>query len=146
MLILWNKVSWRITDTQQYDAVCNDTCLIKVPSSDGRSSSPNHVFSVWVSKKRISRLAHVVLWSNGLERGKPQRSNQDVYLSLSLSPSSPRMFIISLNINLFSPWYSWKIAQLVLNNNHSLITHDIVFAFDKNMKTKFIKLGVTSTI
>jgi hypothetical protein len=24
MLILWNKVSWRITDTQQYDAVCNE--------------------------------------------------------------------------------------------------------------------------
>jgi hypothetical protein len=21
---------------------------------------------------------------------------------------------------LFSPWYSWKIAELVLNNNHSL--------------------------
>jgi hypothetical protein len=23
-------------------------------------------------------------------------------------------------INLFSPWYSWKIAELALNNNHSL--------------------------
>jgi hypothetical protein len=61
------------------------------------------MFSVFeYPKKRISRLAHVVLWSNGLETGKPQRSNQDVYLSLPLSPSSPRMFIISLNINLFS--------------------------------------------
>ena len=29
--------------------------------------------------------------------------------------------IISLKINLFSPWYSWKIAELALNNNHSLI-------------------------
>ena len=28
--------------------------------------------------------------------------------------------IISLKINLFSPWYSWKIAELALNNNHSL--------------------------
>jgi hypothetical protein len=28
--------------------------------------------------------------------------------------------IISLKINLFSPWYSLKIAELVLNNNHSL--------------------------
>jgi hypothetical protein len=27
-------------------------------------------------------------------------------------------------INLFSPWYSWKIAELVLNNNH-LLTHSI---------------------
>jgi len=25
-----------------------------------------------------------------------------------------------LKINLFSPWYSWKIAGLALNNNHSL--------------------------
>jgi hypothetical protein len=32
------------------------------------------------------------------------------------------LIIISLKINLFSPWYSWKIAELALNNNHSL-TH-----------------------
>ena len=30
--------------------------------------------------------------------------------------------MISLKINLFSPWYSWKIAELALNNNNSL-TH-----------------------
>ena len=29
--------------------------------------------------------------------------------------------IISLNVNLFSPWYIWKIAHLVLNNNQKLI-------------------------
>ena len=28
--------------------------------------------------------------------------------------------IISLKIHLFSPWYSWKIAELVFSNNHSL--------------------------
>ena len=28
--------------------------------------------------------------------------------------------IISMKINLFSPWYSWKIAELALNNNHSI--------------------------
>ena len=28
--------------------------------------------------------------------------------------------IIPSKINLFLPWYSWKIAELVLNNNHSL--------------------------
>jgi hypothetical protein len=27
--------------------------------------------------------------------------------------------IISLKINLFSPWHSWKITELALNNNHS---------------------------
>ena len=30
------------------------------------------------------------------------------------------LIIISLKINLFFPWYNWKIVELVLNNNHSL--------------------------
>jgi hypothetical protein len=30
------------------------------------------------------------------------------------------LIIISLKINLFSPWYSWKLAELALNKNHSL--------------------------
>jgi hypothetical protein len=30
------------------------------------------------------------------------------------------VIIISLKINLFSSWYSWKIAELALNNNYSL--------------------------
>jgi hypothetical protein len=30
------------------------------------------------------------------------------------------IIIISLKMNLFSPWYSWKITELALNNNHSL--------------------------
>ena len=30
------------------------------------------------------------------------------------------LITISLKINLFSPWYSWKIAELTLSNNHSL--------------------------
>jgi hypothetical protein len=30
------------------------------------------------------------------------------------------LITISLKINLFSPWYSWKIAELALNYNHSL--------------------------
>ena len=34
------------------------------------------------------------------------------------------LIIISLKINLFSPWYSWKIVELTLNNNHSL-THSL---------------------
>ena len=29
--------------------------------------------------------------------------------------------IISMTINQFSSWYSWKIDELALNNNHSLI-------------------------
>ena len=34
------------------------------------------------------------------------------------------LIIISLTISLFSPWYNWNIAELVLNNNHSL-THSL---------------------
>jgi hypothetical protein len=30
------------------------------------------------------------------------------------------LIIISFKINLFSSWYSWKIAELALNNNQSL--------------------------
>ena len=30
------------------------------------------------------------------------------------------LIIMSLKIKLFSPWYSWKIAELALSNNHSL--------------------------
>ena len=31
-----------------------------------------------------------------------------------------------IECNLFSPWYSWKIAHLALNNNHSLKLHNTV--------------------
>ena len=30
------------------------------------------------------------------------------------------IIIIPLNINLFLPWYRWKIAKVALTNNHSL--------------------------
>ena len=33
------------------------------------------------------------------------------------------LIIIALKINLFSPWYSWKITELALNSNHSLDFH-----------------------
>jgi hypothetical protein len=36
-------------------------------------------------------------------------------------PIKSNLIIVSLKINLFSPWYSWKIAELALNNNHSLL-------------------------
>ena len=32
---------------------------------------------------------------------------------------------ISLKINWFSPWYSWKIAELALNNNYLLTQQNI---------------------
>jgi hypothetical protein len=38
-----------------------------------------------------------------------------------LVENKEELIIISLQINLFSLWYSWKIAELALNNNHSFI-------------------------
>jgi hypothetical protein len=35
------------------------------------------------------------------------------------------LIIISLKINLFSPWNSWNIAKLALTNNHTLILTNI---------------------
>jgi type III secretory pathway component EscS len=34
------------------------------------------------------------------------------------------LIIISLKLNLLSPWYSGLIAELALNNNHSLVNSD----------------------
>jgi hypothetical protein len=43
-----------------------------------------------------------------------------IKIQLSMLVKYKADLIISLKINLFSLWYSWKIAELVLNNNHSL--------------------------
>jgi hypothetical protein len=40
--------------------------------------------------------------------------------------------IVSLKINLFSPWYCWKIAELALNNNHSP-SHNVNHIWIKNI-------------
>jgi hypothetical protein len=37
-----------------------------------------------------------------------------------LVENKTNIIIISLTINLFLPWYSWEIAELAFNNNHSL--------------------------
>jgi hypothetical protein len=62
--------------------------------------------------------------------------------------------IISLKINLFSPWYSWKIAELALNNNHSLQTmclfyflpflrYVYIISSKHNFFSQFRKFGMT---
>jgi hypothetical protein len=53
---------------------------------------------------------------------------QDVNNNMSPSQHNVNkadLIIISLKINLFSPWYGWKISELALNNNHSLDYLDI---------------------
>ena len=43
-------------------------------------------------------------------------STVDIQLSVLVYYKAD-LIIISLKINLFSPWYSWKIADLALSNN-----------------------------
>ena len=47
--------------------------------------------------------------------------------------------IISLKINLFSPSYSWKIAELALNSNHSLLFNINISLLAHNLK--YLKKG-----
>jgi hypothetical protein len=42
------------------------------------------------------------------------------------------LIIISLQINLFSPWYSWKIVELALNNNYSIKPQSGIWCFFVN--------------
>jgi hypothetical protein len=56
------------------------------------------------------------------------------------------LIIISLKINLFSPWYSWKIAELVLNNNYSLPLRHVNERLSCTCSLKIILFHVNSHI
>ena len=47
-----------------------------------------------------------------------------IQLGVLVKNKADLTIIISLEINLFLPQYSWTIAELALNNNHSL-THKL---------------------
>jgi hypothetical protein len=47
------------------------------------------------------------------------------------------LIIISLKINLFSPLYRWKIAELVLNNNHSLNCYNVQVEWEQTVVCSF---------
>ena len=60
-------------------------------------------------------------WSDMSNRGLLFRWASTIQIQLSvLVYYKADLIIISLKMNLFSPWYNWKIAELTLNNNHSL--------------------------
>ena len=42
------------------------------------------------------------------------------YSELHYKNPTKSVGLVLLKINLFSPWYSWKIAELALSDNHSL--------------------------
>ena len=62
-------------------------------------------------------------WSDMSTRGPLYQWASTIKIQLSmLVENKEELIIISLQINLFSPWYRWKIAELVLSTNNSL-TH-----------------------
>ena len=64
-------------------------------------------------------------WSDMSVHGLLFRWATTIRVQLSvLVYNKANLIIISLNINLFSPCYCWKNAELALNNNHSL-THSL---------------------
>jgi hypothetical protein len=64
-------------------------------------------------------------WSDMSVHGLLFRWATTIRVQLSvLVYNKANLIIISLNINLFSPCYSWKNPELALNNNHSL-THSL---------------------
>ena len=54
-----------------------------------------------------------------VDRGFEPRSGQTKDYKIGIFCFSAKH---ALKINFFSPWYSWKIAEMALNNYHSL-TH-----------------------
>ena len=69
-------------------------------------------------------------WGDLAIRGLLFQWASTIKIQLSvLVQNKANLIIIALKINLFSPWYNWKIAELVLNNNHSLthsLTHSLI--------------------
>jgi hypothetical protein len=75
-------------------------------------------------------------WGNMSIRGLLFQWPSTIKIQLSvLVKYKVDLIIISLKINLFSPWYSWKIAELALSINQSLTGNKIdsmYFKWDNN--------------
>jgi hypothetical protein len=83
-------------------------------------------------------------WSDMSVHGLLFRWATTIRVQLSvLVYNKANLIIISLNINLFSPCYSWKNAELALNNNHSL-THSLTHSDFELVCTNWIYLRSTS--
>jgi hypothetical protein len=51
------------------------------------------------------------------------------FCKIDTTTTSTFPHLIENYVNLFSPWYSWKIAELVLNNNHSVSHWWIIYSY-----------------
>jgi hypothetical protein len=90
-------------------------------SKDWLALNQNNVPRVWVPWSDMSTHRLLFQWASTIK------------FQLNL-------ITISLKINLFSPWYSWKIAELVLNKNHSLThkkTHHFPGLVQANRNNRF---------
>ena len=87
--------------------------------------SAKHAALRWKSKDRLARNQdNVSEWDDMSIRWLLFQWASTITIQLSaLFKYKADLIIISLKINLHSPWYSWKIDELVLNKNHSL-THN----------------------
>jgi hypothetical protein len=84
--------------------------------------SANHAALRIKIKHRLARNQNNVSeWSDIPIRGLFLQCNIKIQLLSVLVYSKAGLIIISLKTTLLSPWFSWKIAELALNNNHSLI-------------------------
>ena len=84
--------------------------------------SAKHAALTWKSKKAGWLGIRIMCeWSDMSTRGLLFQWASTIKIQLSvLVYYKVDLIIISLKINLFSPWYSWKIGELTLNKNHSL--------------------------
>jgi hypothetical protein len=74
-------------------------------------------FGSWILKSiRWCITCYLIRSALGYSQSGPQK---DIWILNSDCTRLVCAFFISLKINLFSPWYSWKIVELALNNNHS---------------------------
>ena len=86
--------------------------------------SANHAELRRKSKDWMTRNQNNVSeWSDMSTRGLLFQWASTIKIQFSvLVYNTADLIIISLKINLFSPWYSWKIAELTLNNHLLTIT------------------------
>ena len=87
-----------------------------------RCFSANHPALRRKSKDWLARnQANVPQWDDMFIRGIFFQWGSNIKIQLSMLVwYRANIIIISLKIKLLSPWYSWKIAELAVNNNHSL--------------------------
>ena len=72
----------------------------------------------WFARNQVN----VSEWGGISIRGLLFQWSSTIKIQLSmLVQYKADLTIISLKINLFLPWYSWKIVELALNNIHSII-------------------------